>query len=450
MSEPAVIIHGWSDDSSTFNKLATFIKSNLGPQITNIDLGDWISMNDDVTYVDLAEAMNRAWSAFKLPTESRSVNVIVHSTGALVTREWMTRYFTPDSVPIKRFLMLAPANFGSPLAHKGRSFLGRAFKGWGNDNFETGNSILKGLELASPYSWDLAHKDLFTSDSWYGSGRILATVLVGNKGYDGIRSIANEIGSDGTVRISTANLNSNKIHIELDEDQTPKNPILSSSNGDIAFGIVNGINHSTITLSEQRKQNPHGTLESLILRALQIGDVDYLAKGASFPWQDEINTAVGNTLSTSQRMQNLVVRVRDNLGNKVDEYFVEFYRTERADHDFEKALFTRFLETVHPYGDDRSYRSLYLNISELDNIRSENVKFADQLFVSLTAQPIYQDKTRKNQPVGYAPVSATGSGGLKLSTAQLVEVFQAHKTSLIDIVLTRKLSEDVFRIKKAN
>ena len=36
---------------------------------------------------------------------------------------------------------------------------------------------------------------------------IMATLLVGNSGYGGIRRILNENGSDGTVRVSIANLN---------------------------------------------------------------------------------------------------------------------------------------------------------------------------------------------------------------------------------------------------
>ena len=36
---------------------------------------------------------------------------------------------------------------------------------------------------------------------------MLCTVLVGNTGYCSIRSIVNEDGSDGTVRVSTGNVN---------------------------------------------------------------------------------------------------------------------------------------------------------------------------------------------------------------------------------------------------
>ncbi|MGV8364783.1 alpha/beta hydrolase, partial [Pseudomonas aeruginosa] len=103
----------------------------------------------------------------------RTVDVVVHSTGALVLRDWLTRHFDPASAPVKRFLMLAPANFGSPLAHKGRSFIGRVLKGWNRFVGQTGTQVLKGLELGSPYSWQLAERDLFGAEAWYGAGRLL-------------------------------------------------------------------------------------------------------------------------------------------------------------------------------------------------------------------------------------------------------------------------------------
>lgn len=446
MAETFVIVHGWSDKSSSFKKLAQFIRDNLNVTITSINLGDWLSMNDDVTYQDLAEAMNRAWMAHDLPIKERTANLIVHSTGALIVREWMTTYFDVESVPIKRFLMLAPANFGSPLAHKGRSFIGRAVKGWGNDGFETGKAILKGLELASPYTWNLAHQDLFTDTAWYGAGKILATVLVGNQGYGGMRAIANEEGSDGTVRISTANLNSMKIRIELDEHQTPKKPILMQSNGQIGFGILDEINHTTITLSVVKNPNPENVLEKLILRSLQVTDNDFSIMGLTFSWQDEINNLVGGTAKTSALMQNAVVRVGDNLRNKIDDYFVEFYRKESSDQAFEYELYTKFLDTVHTYCDDGSYRSLYLNIGELKRINQTDSMAINQLFVSISAQPVYLEATKKRQPVGYAPVDTGATGGLKLNRTQIEQFFQPHTTVLIDVVLTRALSADVFKL----
>ncbi|SDS43453.1 Alpha/beta hydrolase family protein [Halopseudomonas litoralis] len=175
-----VIVHGWSDTHRSFTRLGKYLAAEgIIPDVRHVRLGDYVSLDDDITFDDLIHALNRAWKSEQLPTDPRSVDVIVHSTGALVVRYWMTTFFTPSTNPLKRLLMLAPANFGSPLAHKGRSFVGRVVKGFKSDRrFHTGTHILKGLELDSPFSWQLALRDRFADEPWYGPGRVLCTVLV--------------------------------------------------------------------------------------------------------------------------------------------------------------------------------------------------------------------------------------------------------------------------------
>lgn len=128
-----IIIHGWSDSYTSFKTLSTKLASpepeGISADIRHVRLGDYVSLDDQVNYEDLVEAMERAWVKQKLPKDPQSVDVVIHSTGGLVIRHWLTRYYTPDTAPVKRLLMLAPANFGSPLAHTGRSMIGRALKG---------------------------------------------------------------------------------------------------------------------------------------------------------------------------------------------------------------------------------------------------------------------------------------------------------------------------------
>jgi len=392
MTEPTVIIHGWSDDSSSFNSLASFIRQNLGAPPIVIRIADWISMQNDVTYPDLALAMQRAWLASGLPSTPRSVNVVIHSTGALVTRDWMTKHFMPETVPIKRLLMLAPANFGSPLAHKGRSFIGRVLKGWGEPSFQTGTQILKGLELGSPYTFNLAERDLF-NDRWYGRDRILGTVLVGNTGYSGVAAIANEDGSDGTVRISTANLNASKLEIVLDEKQRVTSIKQKPVNGSVAFGILDGENHSTIAFKGNGPRNKN--TGDLILGALTVSDSDFSETGLQFPWQTRIDNADPSVGQSSDRLQNTVTYLRDNLDQDVEDYFVEFYRTGEDDEKFEKELYERFISSVHPYEDNPAYRSIYLDMDEFDKIKND--LGINNLFISLTAHPLYSPQQRRKQ-----------------------------------------------------
>ncbi|ENY79093.1 hypothetical protein C206_03789, partial [Pseudomonas putida TRO1] len=370
MSRHIVIVHGWSDDGNSFRKLAAEIaKWSQRPPI-QINIADWISLQDNVTYADIAVAMQRAWLKHKLPTEPRSVDVVTHSTGALVVRDWMTRFYQSDTVPILHFLMLAPANFGSPLAHKGRSFLGRAIKGWGKFKGQTGTEILKGLELGSPYTAELAKKDLFSTATWYGAGKILATVLVGNVGYDGVQAIANEDGGDGTVRISTANLNCALLQLSLNSEQQVENEgwKLIESKGDIAFGIVDHENHSTIALKDGGAKNPN-TL-ALIKRALTVNDQEFPENNNKFSWQDEIHTFDPFVEDRSPRYLNLVTHASDNFAHDITDYFIEMYRKTNTDKKFEKEIYEDVFSAVHAYEDNSAYRSLYISIKDLRNLRT--------------------------------------------------------------------------------
>lgn len=439
-----VIIHGWSDESASFDELGKLIATHAGVAPVDIRLGDWISMNDEVTLFDVAEALERAWLANGLSTAPRSVDVVVHSTGALVVREWMTRFHQPASVPIHRFVMLAPANFGSPLAHKGHSFIGRAVKGWGQPGFQTGLRILKALELASPYTYELAHKDLFDLPTpWYGPGRVLCTVLVGDTGYRGISAIANENGSDGTVRISTANLNAAKMTLHLDEKNKPIGYALKEADASIAFGIVAGANHSTIALKDKSKGATAAA--ALILGALAVDDAK---------WSGWVSTLAAQTSGggASDRFQNTVIRLGDQLGHEVVDYFVEFYRTGDADNAFEQRLYKQFIENVHPFKDNPSYRSMYLDINVLDKFKPDLAKKGKALFVSFLAMPRFEPSPAPNvislHPAGYRPVGEADTAGLEVDLKNLDKVFAAHRTLLVDARIHRAVDDNVFRMWK--
>jgi hypothetical protein len=438
---PVVIVHGWSDESASFDSLKKLIADRTAIDPLVIRLGDWISMNDEVTLLDVSEALQRAWHSHQLPTKPRSVDIVVHSTGALVVREWMTRFYRPQSVPVHHLLMLAPANFGSSLAHKGHSFIGRAIKGWKEPGFQTGKLILKALELASPYTFELAHKDLFgVPTPWYGPGGILCTVLVGGSGYKGIAAIANEKGSDGTVRFSTANLNAAKLTLHLGENNQVTRYHLQPSQSMAAFGIVPREDHSSITLKDSKREL---TVE-LILGALAVNDTE---------WAQWMNTVADKTAETgaSAQYQNTVVRLRDHLGQEVNDYFVEFYRTGSLDdEDFEQWLYKQFIESVHPYNDNQSYRALYLDITTLQKMKAQLQSAGLPLFLSFLAMPSFVPSTSPTtislHPAGYRPVGEQQTAGLEIPIGALDEVFAAHRTLLVDAQVYRVVDDNVFRM----
>ena len=458
---PIVILHGWSDTSETFEPLARLLGARLAREVSIVSLADYVSMEDEVRFDDVAEAMNDAWRRHGLPRRKGGVDAIVHSTGGLVIRDWLQRHYTPGRAPVKHLVMLAPANFGSPLAHKGRSFIGRVYKGFiakkpKGERFETGTHILRGLELASPYTWQLAERDRFgRGGTMYQPGNVLCTVLVGNTGYRGISSIANEPGSDGTVRVSTANMNCVRI-----EAVFPARPdaeaggydvayTLEASSGATAFGVVDGHDHGSITLSHRRgdsvarvrRHRRDGDLLAKIVEGLTVTDEGFEA------WREELDernrALLPRTVTRDGRkhgFQNTVVRVRDQYGVGVDDHLLEFYE-EDDDRDRVAELFhASAIRKVHQYSGDASYRSVYVDCTRLGRTID---KVGEALSLSVTAYPELDERT----PVGFTTLGDDSIGGIRIPRDDIDRFFAPHRTALVTLQLTRQQSEATFRFR---
>ncbi len=81
-----VIVHGWSDDSGSFQPLADFLKAQ-GFRVLDLFLADYVSMDDGVSIEDAAKAMQAAVDAKTKGNElSLPFDLIVHSTGGLGAR----------------------------------------------------------------------------------------------------------------------------------------------------------------------------------------------------------------------------------------------------------------------------------------------------------------------------------------------------------------------------
>lgn len=438
-----VIIHGWSDTHSSFARLGRRLVADVViPGVKHVRLGDYVSLDDDVTFDDLSRALLAAWKKEQLPTEPRSVDIIVHSTGGLVIRHWMTTFFKPSTNPIKRLLMLAPANFGSPLAHKGRSFVGRIAKGFKSDRrFHTGTHILKGLELASPFSWELAQLDRFSSEMWYGPGRVLCTVLVGTSGYTGISAAANENGTDGTVRVSTAHLNPALLTFDFAAD--PQNPMhsLDEANGVTAFARIPNDNHSTIALKDNGPKNER-TLD-FIKEALQVTDAtfpEFVDKLEAF---SDAARADGASSPYTHAYQNTVLRLIDDTEAFVTDYFLEVFAKDKhekkVDNRLTRVIQEEVFEKVHPYSDNAAYRSLLFNTTALNG---KVLTPGLPLFVSVTAVP----DIRKTKTVGYSTFGYDDIGSIKLTPEWLRKLFHPDRTVLVNMKIRREQTEKVFRI----
>lgn len=455
-----VIIHGWSDSSRSFEKLGReIVGRGIATGVHHVRLGDYVSLDDDVTFDDVAAALEKAWKKEGLPEGARSVDVIVHSTGALVVRHWMTTFRTASTCPIHRLLMLAPANFGSPLAHKGRSFFGRIVKGFGSERrFHTGTHILSGLEMASPFSWELAMRDRFSSTAWYGRERILCTVLVGNTGYSGISAAANESGSDGTVLVSTANLN--PVHITLDFCNDPQAPVMkmSQSRGITAFARLNPENHSSIAMKDKGFRSDQAW--NLIAKSLTVSDAGFDQHVADCAALSEAQRNAVADDGFRQGYQNTVVRLTDSEDAYVDDYFIEFFAKKLdtgrnvADERMTTVIQEKMIGKVHVYDGNAAYRSVKFNTTALfREFEKDRVARAQKaganaearnMYISISALP----DIRKTQSVGYSTFGWDDIGSITVTPARQKQFFVPDRTALVDIRILREQTDKVFQFRR--
>lgn len=392
MSKQVLIIHGWSDTSASFRPLASFLADH-GYQPKLLWLGDYISKDDDVGVEDVGKRMAEVIDGMIASKElDASFDMIVHSTGALVARQWLSSRYRgiAEQCPVKRLVMLAPANYGSKLAATGKSFLGRVVKGYDNW-FQSGRTMLDNLELSSPFQWQLAQRDILIAPggdetTYYGHDRVWPFVIVGTHPYASLlRQIVNENGSDGTVRVCAANLNACGVTIDFRQTQPEKLfrvwPLRLECK--IPLAVLPTRTHgSIIDPARSSKSNQENIPESdeekaqlgqCLLEALACKDFDdYQAIVQRWDEISEQTADRRNRLPTGEQADffhqymQMNSAVSDDYGHPVTDYFLEFYSNTSKAHDNANVyLHSQVLEDVKKNSRDESLRNLYFDRTDL-------------------------------------------------------------------------------------
>jgi len=220
---PILLIHGYSAESrgtdygsikSIYGSLVDDLKSSN--RVVIIDLSRYVSLNDSISIYDIARALDRVLNAEHPELLASGFNPIVHSTGALVIRNWI-RLFSPKPSPVRNLIYLAGANFGSGWARIGQGQIAR----WGRYVFDNGSQrgvkLLHALELGSSQTIDVHLHFLRTGNRMLEDYQVQEYILVGTQAdplwFTFPVRYAKEDGSDGTVRVSGSNLNFNYLSI---------------------------------------------------------------------------------------------------------------------------------------------------------------------------------------------------------------------------------------------
>lgn len=192
-------------------------------KIEHIFLGRYISFHDEVRLDDISRALDQAVNEQLVPNLAAGERFvcITHSTGGPVVRTWWDTYYKDRKAvcPMSHLVMLAPANYGSALAQLGKSRLSR-IKSW-FDGVEPGQRVLNWLELGSTDAWNLNKDWIENGQKHIGANGIFPFSLIGQdidrKLYDQLNSYTGELGSDGVVRVASANQNGRYVKLTQQE-----------------------------------------------------------------------------------------------------------------------------------------------------------------------------------------------------------------------------------------
>lgn len=335
-----------------------------GYETQDMYLGGYPSMDDVVRIEDSARRLRGVVAEMqadgRLPDR---FHLIVHSTGALVARRWLADAHPEGGAPVANLLMLAPANFGSPLAGFGRSMLARIVKGW-RRGFQTGTEFLHGLELGSQFQEDLALSDRLSLDgstsSPFSETGTRPFVIVGATPIMGTQ-ITGERAWDGTVRIASANIDPKGVTVDFASGSITE-PVFTAwrrrGPETTPFAVIPDRTHLSILkpgADNSGSPNPEiaARLKSMILDALAVDGPDaYTAIAAT--WQDICDqtrrlaqsgaeadalreTILGSPHDDGQRFNEfyqIVAEVIDDTGLPVEDFELWLTAPRRGDKVF--------------------------------------------------------------------------------------------------------------------
>ncbi|MCW2484320.1 hypothetical protein J5069_00260 [Candidatus Symbiopectobacterium sp. NZEC127] len=469
MKKHVLIIHGWSDTSKSFYALAEFLRKN-NYTTTELWLGDYISLDDDVRVADVGKKMGQVIDDMMEKAELPPLfDVIVHSTGGLVTREWLTSHYRgkAEACPMKRFIMLAPANYGSKLAATGKSMLGRIVKGY-NNWFHTGQGILNDLELSSPYQWELAQRDMLIgpdSDDtarYYGEDKVWPFVIVGTHPYTSLlRQIVNEDGADGTVRVCAANLNTQGITIDFRESDIDKAVTCWQSRLDgfsIPLAVLPTRTHGSVIDPDRADKSNQDDIEetpeekaqlgTFILEALACDAFDQYLK-IQLEWQAFSEKTAERKENADYYHQYLQANfyVTDDQDQPVTDYFLEFFSNTNKQSDSANVYFhSSVIQGVHVNLQNAARRNIYFDRTDL-------------------VEGYYPLLPKRDKPILFLSISAAAPGknisyfsNLKLGAEMQIPIhyedesatrwFKRNSTHFVRIILPRQPGNKVFALTR--
>ncbi len=450
-----VFIHGWSvTNLNTYGGLpermaAEAAVRGMALTVESIFLGRYISFHDEVTLGDIARALQ---AALEDRPQLTDFVCITHSTGGPVVRLWWETYAADKKSPISHLIMLAPANFGSALAQLGKGKLSRLKSFF--EGVEPGQGVLDWLELGSDAAWTLNSNWIQNGRKQFGKSKTFPFVLIGQSIdralYDHVNSYTGELGSDGVVRTAAANLNANYLQLKQDITVMANQAVqvhntltaaLTSASQKVPLLVLGGKSHSgskmgiMASVARQTDDADGSQTVEAILACMNVETgMDYARLYTKFAretqavqkaerFEEETTLFLFKNTFIHDLYSQVIFRVCDHEGHPVTDYDLIFTAgpEDNPNHfpqDFvvDRQRNSHNLNTV----------TYYFNYTILKDVK--------QLGLRVLPRP---DKGF----VRYYPCQ------IKASEVLFKLVLQPNATAMIDIVLHRAVSREVFALE---
>ncbi len=464
MAEQVLIVHGYSDGSTSFTALGDFLVAQGLYAREHVRYLDYSSMDDEATFRDFADKLDADYR-LRYDDDER-VDVVCHSTGSLVVRAWLAlhegrnrRRGLNEPCPVDRLLCFAPANFGSDLAKLGQSFLGKFRSTFFNarshdeDFMESGKAVLQGLEPASPFQWELSfecdlHGDhTYFSDQRDAAQRCYPFVLAAGEAYAGVQAKVIKQrampGTDGTVRIAGTSLNSRACSLDFRRTGPALRWWQNQRFPRMPFAVFSGVNHGSIIdpgCAGFADADGPGGVAARVLR-------DATTPEAYRHWVAEFD-ALSDTHHArlpedrQAKYQQFFFRVRDDIDQAVDDYFVDFHVVgpdDRPDARLTEQFDEFFATKVHVHSKAKSYRVFWMNCSELDTFHAALRAARGRLIIEISGKSSLPDvRYEVSRFVAFDPAAPVAANAPIL--------LAPNTTTLVDVILNRAQTDRLLSI----
>lgn len=491
---PILLIHGYSAESRgsgataitrIYGALPARLRARYGAgRILELNVSRYITLEDGLTLNDLSRALDRALRETMPALLESRFDVIIHSTGALVVRNWLRR-FSPRPSPIDRLIYLAGAHFGSGWAHVGRGQLAK----WGRQVFqggaERGIQVLDALELGAGETIDLHRAFLPPENSLYRRYRVREFAVIGSQVLNAWLPVpvryAHEDGSDGVVRVAAGNPNWNYValtptarakRLAWDEvaascavlvrdpdarGETPDQHYRVSTQqlaDDAEFPVPLAIPYQCAHTGKDRGvmagKSVRNEVMPLIETALSVNTASRYRRAArEFQARtdatyarvaNKLRAGVVRGLRNDPRAQydahaQLVFRLRDQYGKPVEHFDIFFHSPPGC-----SLCINELFEHAHKNRRSDGIVVFYLRLTRFDDATDGWVNsLADIDTVQLEIASVEP----RTADIRYLPLCLTLSG------RRLRRFVQPHRTTVVDVTLLRLPAPVVFRLAPA-